>query len=193
MTRVLRSHSPITWCPMPITGLFTCHSAEFVIRQNSRTCDSLKSYCIGSWKMCYCMCVRTTCGFSTMSTLPHFSLAVQDHLDQSWPNYGPRIRPANAFSVARLSRMIFIVIFLVWFLVTRINCLARYKYEWGYANIIPPKRKAKQCLRNMREFLYIRVQRAVKICGSFLMFQVHPPGQLSRTSLTSHLSLNTIN
>ena len=40
----------------------------------------------------------------------------------------PKLRPANSFSVVRLSRMSF-VIFLVSFLVTKVNCLARFKYE----------------------------------------------------------------
>ena len=66
-------HSPITWCPVPTTSLFTCHSVEFVIHhtffhQISRvlsTCDSLKVYRMGSWKMHHCMCAKT-CDFSTM-------------------------------------------------------------------------------------------------------------------------------
>ena len=44
----------------------------------------------------------------------------------------------------------FIVIFLIWLLVTRINYLERFKYEWDYTNVIPSKRKAKQCLWNDR-------------------------------------------
>ena len=45
------------------------------------------------------------------------------------------IRPADGFSVAYLSRMIFIVIFLVSLLVTRINYLERLKYEWGFKTL----------------------------------------------------------
>ena len=64
----------------------------------------------------------------------------------------------------------FIVNFLVWRLVTRLNCLARFKYERSYTDVIPSKRKA-----NIRQSLYILVQkRIVKICGSLLMVQVHP-------------------
>ena len=29
------------------------------ISREPRTCDSLKAYCMGSWKMCHCMCVKT--------------------------------------------------------------------------------------------------------------------------------------
>ena len=58
---------------MPTTGLFTCHSVEFVIRhtffheitQVPNTCDFLKAYRMDSWKMCHCMCVKT-CYFSRM-------------------------------------------------------------------------------------------------------------------------------
>ena len=69
----------------------------------------------------------------------------------------------------------FIVMFMGWLLVTRINYLARFKYEWGYTNVILSKRKVKHCLRNIREFLYILVQkRVVKTCSSLLMLKVHP-------------------
>ena len=86
----------------------------------------------------------------------------------------------------------FTVIFMVWRLVTRMNCLARFNYESGYTNVISSQRKVKQRFRNMREFLYIIVQkREVKKCGSLLMSKAHP-GQPSTPSLAGHLSLCTL-
>ena len=84
------------------------------------------------------------------------------------------------------------VIFLVCLLVTRINCLVRFKYEWGCTKVIRWKCKAKQYLRNIRCSLYILVQeRVVKLCDSLLVLQVHR-NQLSRTSLAGRLSLRIL-
>ena len=59
-----------------------------------------------------------------------------NNLGQGRPNYGPQALSGPP------QWKDFIVIFIVWLLVTRINCLARFRHEWGYRNVISSKRKA---------------------------------------------------
>ena len=97
----------------------------------------------------------------------NFMISIVNILDQGRSNCGPRapfLWPASAKWIYWL--------FLVWLPVTRINCLARFKYDWGYTNVIPSKRRPKAKQRGISDrFVYKRV---VKMCGLFLMMQFHP-------------------
>ena len=70
-TRIVRSPWISGTIQSEHLGMFLdgCVIGQTFLHQISRvprTCDSLKAYCMGFWKMCHCMSVKT-CAFSTMA------------------------------------------------------------------------------------------------------------------------------
>ena len=54
---------------------------------------------------------------------------LEELLEQCRPNYGPRALSGPPTPFLWPASAECIIIFLVWFLVTRINCLVSFKYE----------------------------------------------------------------
>ena len=64
------------------------------------------------------------------------------NLDSSCISGPPKLRTVGLFCGPPQSND-FIVIFMVWLLVTRINCLARFKYEWRMQKLFHQNVKSK--------------------------------------------------